>query len=48
MLMHLKLVFESISGYFVRVYRSINDRAVVFEIINSLPIISNEAEDEHK
>ncbi len=46
--MHVKLVFESISDYYVWVYRSMNDRAVIFEIINSPPIISNEAEDEHK
>ena len=46
--MHVKLVFESISDYFVRVYLSMNYRALIFEIINSLPIISNEAEDENK
>ena len=46
--MHVKLVFEVISDYFVRVYLSMNDRSLIFEIINSLPIISNEAKDEQK
>ncbi len=46
--MHVKLVFESISDYFVRIYRPMYDRAAIFEIIDSLPIIRIEAEDEQK
>ena len=46
--MQVKLVFESISDYFVQVYLLKNYRSLIFEIINSLPIISNEAKDEQK